>query len=69
MLRERYSNKLARDARFADLKAQGRKVRRSSTRNQLLDPRYVADIGGPDLGLANTTRFFAVLYTVEEDRW
>lgn len=66
---ERFSSRELRDARARELRSQGFTVRKSSTRNVCIDPRYLRDIGGPDLGLANTTQFFAAVYTVETTRW
>jgi hypothetical protein len=68
-LREKYADKATRDARFKELKARGMNVHRASIRNVQLHPMYVEDVPSGDTGFGNTDymRYWAVLYTIEED--
>jgi len=72
-LRETYMRKENRDARYRELKAQGKKVKKTSIRNQLLHPQYVKDwpneLSAEDKGFGNTIYKtpFSVLYMVSED--
>lgn len=68
-----FQSKENRDQVYRALKASNRyfmKVRRTSIRNQLYDPRYTVegrDI--PDRGFANDYKhYFAVLYELEPER-
>lgn len=65
MIRLRYMSKANRDDAARKLTDQGYRVRKSSARNVLLSPHYVADTGETDQGIYNSTRFFAAIYTVE----
>jgi len=75
MIDELYLNKATRDSRAKELQAQGVRVRRFSTRNQLLHPKYVEDyprkLTQEECGFGNTIykTYFAVLYGVEEPRY
>jgi len=77
MRSELYADRKNRDARFAELKAQGViGLYRSSVRNQLLHPEYVKDadpVAQADNQLGNTRykTYWAVLYEVgtREDRF
>lgn len=71
MIDELYLNKANRDSRYKELKTQGKDVRRSSIRGQLLHPQYIEDFNGDEkyqTGLGNTVykTFFSVLYSVRE---
>lgn len=68
---ELYKNKSIRDERYAELRAQGRIVRRSSTGMCMIHPQYIADFVGPEkseLGIANYVykMRFENLYSLEE---
>lgn len=65
-----YQSKEARDIKAKELQAKGFRVKRSSTRNQLIHPQYVED-ANPHLraqtGFGNTVynTHYSVLYEVE----
>jgi hypothetical protein len=69
MVNMKFQSKQARDAKASELSAQGYRVSRRSSRNQVVSPNYVADadltnatrnpFGGYD------TQWFPVLYIVE----
>jgi hypothetical protein len=62
-----FASKETRDAVFKELKAAGYKVRKTSTKSQEIDPRYVEDSGvTEDLGLGNERRYYPVLYNIEQ---
>lgn len=67
MNRERYSDRAKRDARARELSRQGYRVRRYSTRNQLIHPMYLEDL--KDTPAAHSIYAyktpFAAVYTVE----
>ena len=66
-----YMNQVNRNAKARELQSRGFKVRKSSTRNQLLHPQYVEDyprkLSTEDCGFGNTIykTHFSVLYEVE----
>ena len=63
-----FASKANRDAKYKELKASGMRVYRSSVKNQLLDPHYVADSGATDQGLANAYRtYWPTLYCIDEE--
>lgn len=69
-IREHYQDKTRRDARYKELKAQGRNVIRSMSYGSCLHPQYVQDYVGVeknDTGIGNTIykTYFPKLYTVE----
>lgn len=72
-MRNTFMKKENRDARYRELKAEGRKVRKSSIRNQSLHPMYVQDwpheLSDADRGFGNTMyrTHFAVLYIITEE--
>ena len=72
MVNELYLDKTKRDQRARELREQGVRVRRFSTRNQLLHPQYVEDyprkLTSEECGFGNTIykTYFAVLYGIDE---
>ncbi len=72
MIREKYISKELRDARYKELKAQGKSVYKSVAKGQCLHPAYVADFADKaiqaDNGFGNThyQTYFSKLYIVEE---
>ena len=73
-MNEFFIERAKRDAKAKELKEQGFIVRRFSTRNQLLHPKYVEDyprkLTADECGFGNTLykTYFAVLYGVESSR-
>ena len=70
-MKELYQSKEKRDARYKELLAAGKKVRRRSTGPQQIHPAYVEDFEGPekaDTGFGNVVykTYFKQLYCVEE---
>ncbi|MHB8503432.1 MAG: hypothetical protein ACYDHE_21120 [Candidatus Acidiferrales bacterium] len=71
---ELYQSKDLRNARYRELKAQGKHVEYYSVRGQRLHPMYVEDLKdtpeGRDTGFGNTVyqALFPVLYGVRERR-
>lgn len=66
-----FCNRKNRDNYARELKAQGYKVRRTSTRNQLIHPEYIHDYNGYyETGFGNGyyKTHFGVLYIVEMER-
>jgi hypothetical protein len=66
-----FMDKAKRDARYFELKAEGRNLRRSTTGPQQIHPQYVEDFTGcekDDTGFGNTVykTYFKNLYLVEE---
>lgn len=70
---ELFQAKVNRDARVRELKAQGKRISKTSIRNQQLHPQYVKDYQGTyETGFGNTDyrTYFSVLYTYDiEDQW
>jgi hypothetical protein len=66
-----FSDRAKRDARAKELLAQGRKVHRSTSKNQQIHPMYIEDLAAnvseADKGFGNTIykTFFATLYKIE----
>jgi hypothetical protein len=61
-----FANKSNRDNVARIAKQMGAGIRKSSIRNQLLDPRYVEEGRHlPDRGLMNEKRMFSAIYHVE----
>jgi len=73
-MKEMFISKSRRDARYQELRAQGRQVRRRSLRNQRLHPQYIQDAAEEGIrfqvGFGNTDylRSWSVLYTLEAPR-
>lgn len=72
MLREKYISKKNRDRRFKELKAQGKRVFKSTINNQQLHPQYINDFEGEEknqTGFGNVVykTFFPKLYLIEEE--
>ena len=69
---ETFMKKENRDVRFKELKTQGYKITRTSTRNQLLHPMYVKDYpretSQVEKGFGNPIykTHFSHLYSIEE---
>jgi len=68
---EHYLSLQARDRRARQLRSEGYKLRRRSSRNQLLHPMYIEDwhspVSGKHCGFGNTLyrTHHAVLYVIE----
>jgi hypothetical protein len=67
---EYYQNRERRDARYAELKRDGYRVKRSTHRGQVLHPMYVKDypsLPGNETGFGNDLyrTLFPILYILE----
>lgn len=60
MINLHFQNKANRDAKFAELKAQGHVVRKTSSKGDQLHPQYVEDF--PDLAIKADNGFGNVHY-------